>query len=239
MKKNIIVLGDSFTYGQGCSDKDFYYDHALKCTVGDYEELFKGPSKYCWASLLQEYYTDYNVINLAQPGNDNAYMLSNAYKYIDDNAALVIFAGTMTARMHILDYNNESTRTWVMSSLDANLPSDGQANRKEIFVAKKYFLKYLYSEEMFSIYALNALYAAYGLACRYNAKFIWSGYPYDDPMHESYSDILGDMKITSPLFWYRNVEPELKSKDNHLNNLGHSYYYNEIVFPKVKTILQP
>jgi len=243
--KNIIVLGDSFTYGQGCSDKEYYYDPDLKCTVGNSAEFYTGPSRYCWASLLGGYYAQYNIMNLAHPGNDNAYMLNEAYQRIDENTALVIFAGTMPPRMHIPNAHSEGVGTWVMSNID-RAPSiieckgDVELYQKlrDIHAAKKSFLKHLYSDEMFAIYALNALYAAYGLARRYNAKFIWSGFPHEDKKHEDYADKLSDLKMISPTFWHRNVQPELKSKDNHLNNLGHEVYFNEVVLPKVIQIME-
>jgi hypothetical protein len=247
MKNNIVILGDSFTYGQGCSDKEFYYDNDLKRTIGDRDEFRKGPSKYCWASLLQAYYSKYNIINLAEPGNDNAYMLANAYKHVNDDTALLIFAGTMIPRMHVPDEfdDDRGLGPWVMGSLngvlskeETNLNDHAYREHKEIYHAKKYFLKYLYSEEVFSIYALNALYAAYGLAKRYNTKFMWSIYPYEDPKHIEYADNLADMKFTSATHWYRNVQAVCKSKDNHLNNLGHAFYFGEIVLPKVKEILE-
>lgn len=247
MKNNIVILGDSFTYGQGCSDKEFYYDNDLKRTVGDRDDFRKGPSKYCWASLLQTYYPKYNIINLAEPGNDNAYMLANAYKHVNDDTALLIFSGTMIPRMHVPDVfsDDNSLGPWVMGShgdfptrAETGLDEQSYRGVKDVHAAKKYFLKYIYSEEMFSIYALNALYAAYGLAKRYNAKFMWSIYPYEDPKHVAYADNLADMKFISATHWYRNVQAPCKSKDNHLNNLGHAFYFGEVVLPKVKEILE-
>jgi len=245
MKKNIIVLGDSFTYGQGCSDKDFYYDSELKRNVGDRVDFYKGPSNYCWASLLQRLYTNYNVINLAEPGNDNSYMLVNAYKHADENTSLIIFSGTMTDRMHVYDMLSGDVATWVMAVTSDEVPaledygtaidSKGYEELKLSYLAKKYFMKYLYTEKMFSVYALNALYAACGLAQRYNAKFIWSGYPHKDHLHEEYTNKLIDMKIVPATFCSQSV---YRSKDKHLNNLGHELYFNTILLPKIKEILE-
>jgi hypothetical protein len=228
--KKIIVLGDSFTYGHGCSDREFYYDPRTGKWVGDILSLDKGPSNYCWASLLQRYYSNYQVINLSKPANDNSYMLIDAYKNTDEKTALIIYSGTMQSRMHISGNSSDDIIAWVMGS-------DDTINNQQIRDAKEQFIKYLYNETVFSISALNSLYAAYGLAMKCNAKFIWSAPTWDLLEHENQANRLIDMKVETAIY-YRNKEPDCRATDNHLNDKGHSLYFNEVILPKVKQSME-
>ena len=68
----VIVLGDSFTFGHGCSDRVYYYDEDLKKFVGDITPMNQCiPSEYCWPALLQKEFPRLKVHNLSQPGHCN------------------------------------------------------------------------------------------------------------------------------------------------------------------------
>ena len=61
----VIVLGDSFTFGHGCSDRVYYYDEDLKKFIGDIKLVKQCiPSEYCWPSLLQKEFPSLKVYNL-------------------------------------------------------------------------------------------------------------------------------------------------------------------------------
>jgi len=66
---NVIVIGDSFAFGHGCKDRTYFYDPDLKEYIGTPDFMYKGPSEYCWANLLQQEFKDkIKVINKAFPG---------------------------------------------------------------------------------------------------------------------------------------------------------------------------
>lgn len=228
--KKIVIVGDSFTYGHGCSDREFYHDPATRRWVGNISLLQDNPSEYCWAALLQKMYPKYEVINLSKPANDNSYMMKKAYENVDESTALFIYAGTMTARMHVTSNTPMGPVPWVMSTEDTNAP-------QQLRNAKEQFIKYLYNDDVFSLISLNALYAAYGLSQKYNCKFIWSAPTFDDPMYEQQANILDEMKMTTAIY-YRDKEPSMRATDNHLNSLGHAHYFTEVVLPKIKQTLE-
>ena len=73
MINKILVFGDSFNYGHGCSDRMFYYDHKTKKMIGNAlpENV---PSQFSWPSLLQNDYPNIQVYNFANPGRANAHI---------------------------------------------------------------------------------------------------------------------------------------------------------------------
>jgi hypothetical protein len=68
--KRILVLGDSITFGHGCSDRQYYWDEKNSQYVGDLDSFRNGPSKYCWAQCMQDE-LGYAVTNLSRSGNNN------------------------------------------------------------------------------------------------------------------------------------------------------------------------
>jgi len=56
--KNILVVGDSFSYGQGCSDRPW-----------NQKPYKASPSQFAWPALLQKELPEYNIINISYPGN--------------------------------------------------------------------------------------------------------------------------------------------------------------------------
>jgi len=68
--KRILVLGDSITFGHGCSDRQYYWDEKTSRYIGDSDSFRHGPSKHCWAQCMQDE-LGYSVTNLSQSGNNN------------------------------------------------------------------------------------------------------------------------------------------------------------------------
>jgi len=80
MKKNVMVLGDSFIFGTGLADVERRRDTT--------PELIARPSDYTWVSKLALNASDQStVVNLSMPGMDNQGLVSSLCNYLDNNPA--------------------------------------------------------------------------------------------------------------------------------------------------------
>ena len=78
MKKNVIVLGDSFIFGTGLSD----VEQRSATTPGH----LAPPSDYTWVSLLAKDAGEAaDIVNLSMPGIDNLSLVSGLCNYLDNN----------------------------------------------------------------------------------------------------------------------------------------------------------
>ena len=141
----VIILGDSFTFGHGCSDRIYYYDEDLKEFVGDLTTIKRGiPSEYCWGSLLQKEFTNLTVYNLSQPGHCNQGMFRNLldfYVHFDffNSNDLIIFNGTHSDRIEVRTiYHEDQVGSW---SIGWEYMA-GEQDFKEYILAQKYYTKY-------------------------------------------------------------------------------------------------
>jgi hypothetical protein len=237
--KKILVVGDSFTFGQGCSDRLFYYDPVANKKVGDHSLVFQGPSKNCFASLLQKDYPDYKVLNVSTPGADNTYITSTVFKYISEGIDLVLYNGTGQSRIQIAHPVHKLVpMSWVIGS---PLPDDFP---KPFVDATEAYSKYLYNEMALLNISACSIMAAYGIAQRAGAKFIWS--TQDLTFSQKIEKVLSAIEeyriksIVHTLFEGPEDDrsPILKfhSEDHHANDLGHKNYYENHLLPKVKEI---
>jgi hypothetical protein len=227
--KNILILGDSFTYGQGCKDRL------------DVDMTLLSPSEYCWASLLAKEYPDYKVRNLARPGADNTSMSLLAQNNINTDTELVIFNVTPIDRFPIRNVMGEGLITWQLSE------SDNKNNSRELNTAKQNFLKYIYHERTFNIVSVNAILAAYSAATLMGAKFIMSCPFMYELQDESmvFSMLRNTHNITNILAlthaWCEGYHIELDlnmiAPDYHANEIGHSHYYETVIKPALKDYL--
>lgn len=217
----IVVLGDSFTFGQGCSDVPL---------------VFAGiPSSYCWASLIQKQFP-VTVDNRAMPGYSNASILESLHQLLTTDIDLVIFCASFPARIQInfTDYVSESVS-----------PIWGSAqNNLQIGNAVKLYYKYLYSNRIGYTNTITSLLAAYGAAKLVGAEFLWS-----KPDNLESDTPIPAGSISDRVFEYLNEQQFLSSTDfkytsnelapcGHPNNDGHARYYKEIIEPLLKIKLQ-
>ena len=77
----ILVVGDSYTNGQGCSDTTS--DNIL-------------PSNFCWAALLQKKIVGSTVKNLAVPGLDNVTIARSVWDNVDPTTDAIVFCASFT-----------------------------------------------------------------------------------------------------------------------------------------------
>ena len=78
MKKNVIVLGDSFIFGTGLADVEQRADST--------PEQIALPSDYTWVGRLSRAVEDTaDIVNLSMPGMDNLGLVSSLCNYLDNN----------------------------------------------------------------------------------------------------------------------------------------------------------
>ena len=153
-KKNILVVGDSFTIGQGCSDSpaDRPPPEALM------------PSQYCWPTLLaNDLSNTANVINVARRGNSQSGIFVNVLEHCSNDSIyqksidMIIFAGTSIGRvqipsigrLQIPDYkDSNSVSNWVIGARNEDEPD-------YILRAKEYYIKYLLNDTILETNAIT------------------------------------------------------------------------------------
>lgn len=236
--KKILIAGDSFGFGQGCSDRLFYIDPKTSKPVGNQNLVFEGPSKFCWASLLQQEYSDIQVINLSYPGLDNMSIASSIYKNLNEDIDLIIFAGTAPDRIQISNPKWPDIPTsWLIGSVPSlnDYPADWVK-------ATESYTKYLYNQEAVTNITINAVTSIYGLSALNACKFLYSVQPVIKP--EKIDKWLSKLDKYRMLDMYKFVHGDDHNKgsleyiaeDGHANDLGHLEYYKQIVKPALERI---
>lgn len=233
--KNILVLGDSFSYGEGCSDRP-KYEAALNRT----------PSEYSWVSLLRNELYDidplgYDLINLSKSGNSLMGMYRDLLLYTAfhaDKLDMLIFSITSFNRLLVADaWKPDDTTNWVLNGAERYSDDDPL---REYNKAKTLFIKYLYNDITFDLHGLSVTNAILHYAKTNNIKCLFSmpriPEVYKNPALTSY---LEDFNFTHLYGYdYSNKKDSRFNKtcvtdDGHPNDLGHSIYYDNIVKPKV------
>lgn len=245
----IVVSGDSFTFGQGCSDKPTVYDPKSKTWRPDHD--YDTTSNYCWASLLQQHYPGSEVVNLAQPGRDNIYISTSIMDNLHD-ADLVIFPATAFNRMQAANpFDPKRKDTWVIGNPIFNAPQEYQD-------AAKQYIMHLYSEEYLAEITTMAILAVYADCRTRGIPFIWSCCPFGTLSIDEASGIYQHFKRRTmiienheipPLFGYyqhtyfgHDNVPSVEDNpflhnDGHANDVGHKYYFETEILPAVKKYL--
>lgn len=244
--RKIITLGDSFTFGHGCSDREYYYDHDTKTFIGDHRPFKENiPSQYCWPTLLQQHMHEVEVINLSQPANSNQGLFRNLLTYCETNTInegdIIIFNGSFPGRIDIASgARPEVTVPWVMGW-------DHQSqmeNEIEYNVAKKMYITHLFNDSIGYAQSLSSVLATHAFATMYKAKYIWSL-----PNHVYPKEVLDKLKPINHLritdlckydFSGTNTYDFNKTcfaPDYHVNNLGHSIYLQKQIIPVIQSLL--
>ncbi len=199
MTKNIILLGDSFTFGHGCSDRIYHWDPKLKKYVGDVHSLAQGPSQFCWGRLIEKEFSGVRVYNLAYPGKDNIscfadLLLARQEHYEDLKIDAVFFNMTYDDRQQIADSVGFASSNFAektqgrdvdyfrdyvpLNSWSPLWNLDGWAmdrnEPKEYVRALEYYANYLFSPAWGAKLSHNSLYAVESWARKQGAKFYWS-----------------------------------------------------------------
>ena len=172
MKKQIIIAGDSNTFGLGCSDRLFYYDIQLNQWIGDIAQLSNGPSNFCWASLLQKKFPEIEILNLGVPANDNLSIATSIANNITDNTIMVMFNGTFLDRIQVASPRNNIVKSWIIKQ-DPRIGS-GYNDPEQYKNAKLAYIQHLYHDTIGINLGISSIFSAYGLATCCNAAFRWS-----------------------------------------------------------------
>lgn len=244
--KNIIIVGDSYAFGHGCSDRESYIDPITKKHVGSMELLNGPPSGNCWGSLIQRDYPDFNVINLSYSGDSNTRMIQRLFTQVEiTKPDLIIFSGTGVFRMATANWHGpkgEPLANWVLNDQYSNVPG-------YIAKARESFVRYLFSPAVFISNSMMAVYAAYGIAKHYGAKIMWS-LPVGDYCYKPEYDVSGldefsqeldfnlsaisNCRYTPHLEFMSKVGTDGRAIDGHFNDYGHYIYYRDVILPKLK-----
>jgi hypothetical protein len=243
---NVLVLGDSFAFGHGCSDRVFYYDFDNRTWIGERIDV-KPPSEFCWASLLQQEFKDkIQVTNIATVGRSMQGMFADLVQWLKGKIKfdLVIFTGTVRDRVEMpMVHDHNKSGSWGLS-WETSLPSidwqpDDFANAKQIYV------KHLYNDAIADQMAFSALLGAHSLTQINKIKFLWSvpAICFSDQHLNDLLEPISDCEIPDLMrydFSYRQDSDFNKNflcVDGHTNDLGHRIYYEKEVRPAVKRIL--
>ena len=239
----IVISGDSFTYGQGCKDRVDYTDPVTGIIHSNFVST-DPPSKYCWASLLQNHYPDHQIINVAKVGKDNMYISTSIIENLKD-AAIVYFSGTSFNRLQVMGISGNPTEL-ILGGFDKYTHPE----------AVHLFVKHLYLESYFLDISISALLATYAHCLVKDISFVWS-IPYLGMMGSFTKDqsqeiitlesikrtelLLKDKKIP-PLYDVFRIKQENKDKylctDGHANEIGHEYYFNHEILPIFSKLIE-
>lgn len=243
MKNKVIIIGDSYAFGHGCSDRIHYYDQNTKKWIGNPDFFLDGPSQHCWAGLAKSDFPKFEFINLAKPGNSNDNMFKELSETIDENVALVIFSGTFANRMliksDVIDKNE--ILPWIVGAYWLEM----EINRPKSYISsKEAFIKHLYHDAMGENYAILSILAAWATSILYKSKFIWS-FPLEETMLTNRNLTLAHMKNLQfpgiaryPFVTTFGVDQySVVAADGHINDYGHRLYYDQEIKPLLTTLL--
>jgi hypothetical protein len=235
--KNILITGDSFAYGHGCSDRVFYYDEKLRKHIGDSVTFQQGPSEHCWASLLQNE-LNVNVINVSVPGSSNQGAYMRAIEKINPDYDLVIFAGTWTNRTEIASHVENKTKSIIFNYSTAN-ENDPLPYKNSII---SYF-KYLYHEDINRHTSITSIVSLYSYCLKHNIKFLWT-FPRNEHLCDKLEHVIVNHRMFSmqdELFGQRDKMildiSSITDVSGHFNDIGHKIYYEAQIKNRVIDLL--
>jgi len=269
MKKNIIVLGDSFIFGTGLADVEQQLKIPKKIAI---------PSQHTWVGLLSRDTADTaGIVNLSMPGMDNLGLVSSLCNYLDNNSdrpnviifnscppdRLLVQASTQSDQivyniLHSPSHNipkNITTDTPLLTRM-INLVDTSKSNKwKQFFngfvcllgsvehsdtvlsdTHKKTLIDFrneIYHPALGIQAAMSAMLSIWAIARAMNAEFYWMANNMDvENMSLLPTEVLSE--LTNRRFPHVSVLAQTgkyRTADNHTNEAGHEYYYNEVVKP--------
>jgi len=262
-KKNVIVLGDSFIYGHGCSDREYYHD-MNGIMHGNAVLLDIGPSVHCWPALLaRELQEQINVVNLSLPGIDNQSLLSSLCNFLDNNDTppdLIVFNTCPGGRMLIADDAPQSMYRDKTPQLFRRLINLEDLTKspswRKIFTGTKIdsllhsrdstvtnFAGKYYHTAVDVQSALSTLLSVYSISQSYSAKFLWSPTFYCniglnlDIIPAPLRRIINNGKIQHVSEFQRIDINNFIAPDGHTNDAGHAAYSTTVMTPRIKSEL--
>ena len=242
----VIVLGDSYTFGHGCSDREFQYDKSTKTFIGNETPFKKNiPSSHCWASLLQHQFSNIEVINLGKPANCSQGLFRNLIEYHNEHPLsendIIIYNGTFFDRIEIASGSRPEVATpWAMgwdhhSQMENKIPYN---------MAKKMYITHLFNDDIGYNLSLTSLLATYGFATIHNLKFIWN-LPIQAYPDTFLQKLVCISKLQIPhISKYDfsgcedyDINKTCYAPDHHVNDRGHLIYFEKEIIPLMQRLL--
>lgn len=241
MKNKVIIVGDSYAYGHGLQDRVHYYDQKSKTWIGDQRVIQLAPSDHCWASLARRDFTNFEFLNISQPGNSNDNMFLQLIDEINSDAALVIFAGSVADRTIIQHpLADDHIVPWII-----NLQQSFEVQPNAYINAKENFIKYLYNSKIGAARSTTAILAAWTVALTHQSKFAWCVPREEHQLLNSKELSISHIKgmSFSSIVNYQFVEKfgpredDYLVADGHINEIGHGLYYENEIKPLLTRLL--
>jgi len=214
----IVILGDSYAYGDGCADV---------------KKLSDRPSYHSWPSLLQRARPQLTVVNVAQPGADNLSILAQLWQNWTQDIDIIIFAASMITRVQGRHPANELDETRSLS------PHFGFLDMPtEYKVAVKNYYQHLYSDLVGVNHAVCCILAGYGCSQLLGADFYWSIPNHFDPGQFPNWDRLNTIRdrriLACPDLGYG---PDQLAVCGHPNELGYAKYHDSYFLSFIDNII--
>lgn len=258
--KNILVLGDSYIYGHGCSDREHWVDDSGK-EYGNTMNLYGPPSEFAWPSILANRFPDrVNVYNLSMSGIDNLSLTSTLFNFLDSakvNVDLIIFNSSPPARMLIGNTTENSYKATPFLLRMVDLTDQSKSPNWQVFreskpiairpspYADEAFLKFAgqYYHDGFGVQmAMSAVLSVYSVSQILGTKFIWMSPHYCAAtmnmglFPQKVRNVLtGHQCIHIADFQRRDIE-KYSAADLHSNEQCHEDYFNEVVKAKIASL---
>lgn len=241
MKNKVIIVGDSYTFGQGCLDREYYYDHKKEAWLGSPLTWDSTPSQHCWAALAQADFPNFEFCNISRPGNSNDNMVKQLAEVADGDTALVIFAASFHDRKLIKHFSHDIVAPW---SINGQWKINGE-QPQSYQDAKTQYTKHLYINEIGLNTTLMAILAGWSLAVLNQAKFAWSVpfFPNDPgpfviPQSALHLTNLEYPSLNTYPFYKIGINSEIAlAKDLHASEYGHQMYYQHEIKPLLNNLL--
>jgi len=262
-KKNVIVLGDSFIYGHGCSDREFYIDKN-GVEHGNVVLLDVSPSSHCWPALVAaELQEQINVVNLSLPGIDNQSLLSSLCNFLDNNDTppdLIVFNTCPGGRVLIADdapatIYRDKTPQLFRRLINLEDLTKSKSWRKIFNGCKGASLLHSRDDVITNFAgkhyhtavdvqsALSVLLSVHNISQSYSAKFLWSPIthcnigPNLDIIPAPLRRIINNGKIQHVSEFQRTNANGFIAPDGHTNDAGHAAYSAAVMTPRIKSEL--
>ena len=238
--KRILVLGDSITFGHGCSDRHYYWLEKEKRYTGN-PDFSGGPSKFCWAQHVNNE-LGYSVTNLSQSGNNNTNIAWQCMQAVHENKQQfdhIIAAFSYDDR---LEWAHPDSNNAISAS--ALSPPPMLLNKYPRWdQAIKLFAEELYHPTWGIKLSHMAINSVANVAREIGAKFNWSVPEFNQT--ESSTTISPDLRSTQIPSMIKHFglwqngrmltadDTPYTAIDGHPSELAHKEYFNTVIRPIV------
>lgn len=235
--KTIVVLGDSFAFGHGCSDRFYWIDENGKEQGRKFD--FRYPSEHCYASLLAKDNPNWKVLNKSKPGLDNLSMFQEVLKLrkeedkIDYLFIAFSFDDRMLVRNPTLEEDKSRFLSWPtfgfspkkeedhifgypepmvfrVASKDSELPQLGDQEHIDALIA---YRNELFNPRITNLISLSLVHAFYSICITNNIQYNWAASANSslsaDKRYDHISNTIRDLEVPGIVdhLELKNVKP--------------------------------